>query len=341
MKLNNRIEALVKLGEAIDTGSEEYHKIRENAYFNNKWFTGKNVDKAINTIKNEFLDKKKLEKWVSFYNIPDNAPSKNTGIIMAGNIPLVGFQDLLSVFISGHKAIVKLSSKDTILMEYVIEHLYKINPAIRTLIKIEERLKNIDAIIATGSNNSFRYFEYYFGKYPHIIRKNRNGVAVLTGKESNEDLQALSFDILDYFGLGCRNVSKLYVPNDYDFGRLMQILDKHQYLKEHNKYMNNYDYNLAISLINKDRIYQNDVIFLKEDTSYLSRIASVHFEEYKSFDELTTRLKNDNELIQVVVSKSGNYTGFEREVSFGNTQFPTLSDYADGVDIMRFLLTLV
>ncbi len=340
MTLNERIEALVRLGEAINTDSEEYKEIRRKAYFHNKWFTENNIDKAINAIKNDFLNKEKIENWISNYIIPDNPSRKNTGIIMAGNIPLVGFHDLMTVFISGHKALIKLSSKDTILMEYVINLLYKINPEIKNLIQIVERLNDIDAIIATGSNNSFRYFEYYFGKYPHIIRKNRNGVAVLTGEEDEHDLDKLSNDILDYFGLGCRNISKIYVPEKYDFTPLMKALDKHQYLKEHNKYMNNYDYNLAISLINKDKIYQNDIIFLKEDISYLSRIATVHFEEYNNKEEIVTRLKNDDELIQVVATKSGDEMNFEREVSFGTTQSPTLSDYADGVDTLEFLLSM-
>ena len=340
MTLNERIEALVKLGESINTGSDEYKKVRENAYLHNKWFTEKNIDKATIAIKSEFLDKEKIENWISHYNISDNPASKNTGIIMAGNIPLVGFHDLMTVFISGHKALVKLSGKDTILMEYVINLLYHINPEIKNRIKIAERLNDIDAIIATGSNNSYRYFDYYFGKYPHIIRKNRNGVAVLTGEENDKDLDKLTNDILDYFGLGCRNISKIYVPENYDFSPLMKALDNHQYLKEHNKYMNNYDYNLAISLINKDKIYQNDIIFLKEDISYLSRIASVHFEEYNNKDELITRLNNDNELIQVVASKNGNEMNFEREVPFGMTQSPTLSEYADGVDTLEFLLSI-
>ncbi len=340
MTLNERIEALVKFGESINTGSDEYKKVRKNAYLHNKWFTKKNIDKAINAIKSEFLDREKIENWISHYNIPDNPASKNTGIIMAGNIPLVGFHDLITVFISGHKASVKLSGKDTILMEYVINLLYHIDPKIKNRVKIAERLNDIDAIIATGSNNSYRYFDYYFGKYPHIIRKNRNGVAVLTGEENDKDLDKLTNDILDYFGLGCRNISKIYVPENYDFSPLMKSLDKHQYLKEHNKYMNNYDYNLAISLINKDKIYQNDIIFLKEDISYLSRIASVHFEEYNNKDEVVTRLNNDNELIQVVASKNGNEMNFEREVPFGMTQSPTLSEYADGVDTLEFLLSM-
>jgi len=340
MTLEERIEALIRLKESLDINSDEYKKIRKNAYLNNKWFTESNIDKSLRAIKSEFLNENKIRNWISKYKIPVNTKSKNTGIIMAGNIPLVGFHDLLSVFISGHKAIIKLSSKDTILMEYIVNHLYNINPEIKNYIIIEERLKNIDALIATGSNNSFRYFEYYFGKYPNLIRKNRNGVAVLSGNENEEELKALTYDILDYFGLGCRNISKVYVPENYDFRPLMQILDQHQYLKEHNKYMNNYDYNLAISLINKDRIYQNDIIFLKEDISYLSRIASVHFEEYSSVEEVANRLKNDNELIQVVANRSGKEMSFEREVPFGMTQSPTLAEYADGVDTLDFLLSI-
>ncbi len=340
MNLDDRIEALIKLEKSMDLDSGNYINARENAFLYNKWFTEKNTDKAVNAIKDEFLNKDKIKNWVSQYTLPNNPKLKNIGIIMAGNIPLVGFHDLLSVFISGNTAKIKLSGKDTVLMKYVIDLLYDINSEIKNHIKIEERLNDIDAIIATGSNNSFRYFEYYFGKYPNLIRKNRNGVAVLTGNENDDDLRALSQDILDYFGLGCRNISKIYVPKNYDFNPLLKILNEHQYLKEHNKYMNNYDYNLAISLLNKDKIYQNDVIFLKEDISYLSRIASVHFEEYNNIDEVKNRLNADNELIQVVASKSGKGIFFDREVAFGKTQIPALDEYADGVDTLEFLLSI-
>jgi len=247
---------------------------------------------------------------------------------------------LLCVFISGHTSILKLSSKDTILMTYIIDTLIDIDPEVKQLIQTEERLKNVDAIIATGSNNSYRYFDYYFGKIPNIIRKNRNGTAILLGDETDEELRKLSNDIFDYFGLGCRNISKLYVPEDYDFIRLIKIMDEHQYLKQHNKYMNNYDYNLAIAMLNKDRIFQGEIIFLKEDVGYLSRIASIHYEKYDKFNEVEKRIINDDELIQIASTKSGNLLNFDREVKFGNSQTPNLNDYSDGVDIMDFLVKL-
>lgn len=338
MNLKTRVDTLVSLGTELKKISED--KLLE-AYHHNKWFTQNNVQKSIDSIIKEFLDKDKLNNWVSNYNISDVATNKKTGIIMAGNIPLVGFHDLISVFVSGHTAHIKLSSKDEILMNFVLQLFYKINPETKDLIIVKERLKDIDAIIATGSNNSYRYFEYYFGKLPNIIRKNRNGVAVLTGGETEEELVNLSNDVFDYFGLGCRNISKIYLPENYDFNNLISIFDRHQYLKEHNKYMNNYDYNLAIAMLNKDKIYQGEVFFLKEDISYLSRISNVHYEEYSGLDEVKQRISNDKELLQVVATKTGELLDFEREISFGNTQNPKLTDYSDGIDIMHFLNTEV
>ncbi len=334
MNLKDRIETLVSLGQVITNIPED--KMQE-AYYHNKWFIDDNIKKSLRAIKKEFLNRTKLNNWVRQYHLSDNNTNKTIGIIMAGNIPLVGLHDLISTFISGHNAHIKISSKDKILMEYILDLMYHIAPETKNLIKTKERLKNIDAIIATGSNNSYRYFEYYFGKLPNVIRKNRNGVAILTGDETEIDLENLSNDIFDYFGLGCRNVSKIYIPDGYDFNTLLRVLDKHQHLKEHNKYMNNYDYNLAIALLNKDKIYQGEVVFLKEDISYLSRIANVHFEHYSTLDEIKNRIQNDEQLIQVVATKSGNIINFDREISFGCTQTPSLSDYSDGVDIMRFL----
>ncbi len=337
MDLNSRIDTLVALGNELGNIPEE--KLNE-AYLYNKWFIIDNIKKSLTAIKDNFLDKEKLENWVSEYQVSDTNTDKNIGIIMAGNIPLVGFHDLLSVFISGHIANIKLSSKDEVLMKYILKLLYEINPETKNLIIEKERLKDIDAIIATGSNNSYRYFEYYFGKLPHIIRKNRNGIAVLTGDESEEDLVKLSHDVFDYFGLGCRNISKLYVPEKYDFNNFIPILDRHQYLKEHNKYMNNYDYNLAIAMLNKDKIYQGEVFFLKEDISYLSRISNLHYEEYSDLGQLKRRINNDDELIQVAATKTGVLLDFDREVCFGDTQKPSLDDYSDGIDIMKFLTEL-
>ncbi len=337
MDLNNRIDTLVALGKELENIPDK--KLNE-AYLHNKWFVVDNIKKSLAAIKDNFLDKEKLEDWISKYQVADINTNKKIGIIMAGNIPLVGFHDLLCVFITGHTAIIKLSSKDEILMKHIFKLFYKINPKTKDLIIEKERLKNIDAIIATGSNNSYRYFEYYFGKLPNIIRKNRNGVAVLTGNENEEDLVNLSYDVFDYFGLGCRNISKIYVPEKYNFDSFIPILDRHQYLKEHNKYMNNYDYNLAIAMLNKDKIYQGEVFFLKEDISYLSRISNLHYEEYSDLEQLKRRISNDEELIQVTATKTGVLLDFDREVCFGDTQKPSLDDYSDGIDIMEFLTEL-
>lgn len=341
MNIDNRIELLTELGERLDAGGEHLEKTKQKAWEENKWFTKKNIDKSINAIKEKYLDKNELEKWVAKYGVAKENTGINTGLIMAGNIPLVGFHDLLSVFVTGHNAKIKLSSKDKVLMQYIISLMHEIDPETTKLIQTQERLKDFDAVIATGSNNSFRYFEYYFSKYPHLLRKNRNSTAVLTGNESDEELALLSCDILDYFGLGCRNVSKIYVPKGYDFKRLLDIIDKnHQDLKQHNKYMNNYDYNLALSLLNNDKIYQGEVIFAKEDISYLSRIASFHYEEYDNLEEVKKRIKNDEPLLQLAASPTGKMLDFEREVKFGQSQKPALDDYADGVDTMDFLVKL-
>lgn len=341
MNLQTRIDILVQLGETLNENNDSFQKVKQEAYLHNKWFIEQNVNKSISAITNAFLNKSILKDWASKYNIIDEVKGKQVGIIMAGNIPLVGFHDLLSVFISGNQAKIKISSKDKPLMEYVIQQMISINPYVKKYFDIVERITKMDAVIATGSNNSYRYFEYYFGKIPNIIRKNRNGTAVITGEETKDQLKALSHDILDYFGLGCRNISKIYVPKGYQFKKLIETLDEHQYLKDHSKYMNNYDYNLAIALLNKDKIFQGEVIFIKKDESYFSRIANLHYEEYDDIKEVKTRIKNDEELIQVVATNNGNILDFEREVKFGKTQEPAIDDYADGIDTLEFLVNIL
>jgi hypothetical protein len=260
---------------------------------------------------------------------------------MAGNIPLVGFHDFLVVFLSGHYALIKLSSKDEVLMKYVFELLYELNENSKSYFTVQERLKDFDAVIATGSNNTSRYFEYYFGKYPNIIRKNRNGVAILTGKEGEDDIRKLSFDVFDYFGLGCRSITKLYVPKDYNFEFLLSIFEENQEINNHHKYRNNFDYNYATYLLNKDEILVSKNIILKEDISYMSRIACLHYEAYDEMTHLIKRLRGDEEKIQCMATQSGTLTGLQNEVAFGQTQSPKLEEYADGVDTMKFLSELV
>jgi len=243
----------------------------------------------------------------------------------------VGFHDWLSVFISGHKAIIKLSSKDQVLFKHLIEKLAEWDPSVNKFTSFSEMLKGCDAYIATGSNNSSRYFEYYFRKYPTIIRKNRTSVGILSGKETNEELRKLADDVYLYFGLGCRNVTKIYVPSGYDFIPLLDAFNKYRHLADHNKYKNNYDYNLALHLLNKKYYMTNGSILLVEETAFFSPISQLNYEYYSDTDKLSDSLKNHPELQSI--------TG-EGYVPFGQSQYPAISDYADGVNTLKFLSTL-
>ncbi len=337
MNLHRRIDVLTKLSERLSQSPDEFEMVKNKAYLYNNWFTNDYVDLALESIKRNFLDLNNLIKWTSSYDIPDINTDKKVGLIMAGNIPLVGFHDLLSVFVSGHISLIKLSSKDEVLMNFMISKLREIEPEISDLVQIVDRLPDIDAVIATGSNNSYRYFEYYFGKIPHIIRKNRNSVAIFSGDESNEDLENVVADIQSYFGLGCRNISKLFVPAGYDFAQFIELLNKNVELKMHNKYMNNYEYNLAVSLINKDDVMQGDNVILKKDPAYISRLAVINYEEYNQLSSLIEILKNDRDQLQLIATSGGNLTEMSIELKFGETQNPRLWDYADEVDTMAFL----
>jgi hypothetical protein len=301
----------------------------------NGWFTETFVLDAIDAIA-KMLNKENLEKWVSSYEIKEPTP-KNVGVIMAGNIPLVGFHDFLCVLISGHNVIAKTSSEDNTLLRKIAEILIDIEPEFSSRIKFVERLENFDAVIATGSNNTARYFEAYFGKYPNIIRKNRNSVAVLDNNDSKEDIVKLGKDIFQYYGLGCRNVSKLYVPKGYNFNQFFEaIFVDFQDIVNNNKYANNYDYNKAVYLLGNNQLLDNNFILLKEDESLSSPVAVLHYEFYESIDELTKHLEEQKENIQCIVSKSAPITS----LNFGEAQQPKIWDYADGVDTLTFLTNL-
>ena len=247
---------------------------------------------------------------------------------MAGNIPLVGFHDMLSVFISGNKAMIKTSSKDNVLIRHLAEKINEWEPATSSMIRFEEMLKGCDAYIATGGNNSSRYFNYYFGKYPHIIRRNKTSVAILTGKESSEDLEKLADDVFLYFGLGCRNVTKIYVPENYDFVTLLDIFKKYDYLADHYKYKNNYDYNLALHILNNKYYMTNGSVLLSENDSFFSPISQLNYEFYTEKGKINSLLTGHDDLQSV----TGNgYT------PFGQSQCPGISDYADGIDTLKFL----
>lgn len=338
MTLNQRINALSALGVWLDQNDETLQSVILRSFHENAWFTPENTSSAIQSIVNSFLIKDKLTTWTSGYPIPETSNPKTIGLVMAGNIPLVGFHDLIAVFITGHKALIKLSDKDALLLPCILNWLYDYYPETRNYFEITDRLKDFDAVIATGSNNSARYFETYFGKYPHIIRKNRNSVAVLDGKETNEDLLKLGEDVFTYFGLGCRNVSKLYVPAGYDFASLLEIWMAYENTGNHNKFKNNFEYNYALVLLNNEAHLSNGIILLTENQQLGSRIASLHYEYYTDPEMLTQQLLEKAAEIQCFVSN----TPFSRipVQPFGTTQSPGLSDYADGIDTVAFLQTI-
>ena len=301
----------------------------------NGWFTPEQVKFSVQSWA-KALTEDNLNQWLSNYDFSKIEPKK-VGLILAGNIPLVGFHDFLSVLISGHDVLVKTSSNDQHLLKFLAKYLIAIQPELNSKITfVEGKLEGFDAVIATGSNNTARYFEYYFKDKPSIIRKNRNSVAVLDGTETFEDLVGLGEDIFRYFGLGCRNVSKLFVPKDYNFDNFFKAMYEYRDVIKYEKYANNYDYNKAVFLMSNFQLLDNEFLTIKEDTSYASPISSVFYEFYENLEEITTRLNADAEQIQCIVSKNL----IPNSVTFGQTQQPKLWDYADNVDTLTFLNNL-
>jgi hypothetical protein len=332
MKLEQRIDLLTSLGEYLLSAEPEWEAAKRKAHAGNGWFTPEFIDIAIRQIALGFLQKEALTTWAQRYAVPDEqAAPRTVGLVMAGNIPLVGFHDLLCVFISGHRQLIKPSSRDETLIRHIVERMTALDGRVAEWIGIAERLNGCDAYIATGSNNSARYFDYYFGKYPHIIRRNRTSVAVLTGEESWEELEALADDVYLYFGLGCRNVTQLLVPENYDFLRLLEAFRKYNYLSDLAKYKHNYDYQLTILILNKKYYMTNESIILAEDGAPFSPISVLHYTYYR-LGETPSLLSGEQGEIQCVVGRG--YTGF------GKAQQPALDDYADGVDTMAFLVNL-
>lgn len=331
MNVQQRIGLLVKLGEYIQNNDEEWQVVKQKAYLKNPWFIPQFINLATANICDEFLEINKLEKLVSDYKIPEPVQCKTVGIVMAGNIPLVGFHDFLCVFISGHKAAIKLSSKDDILFPFLFKKMSEWDEEIKQLVNFAENLKCCDAYIATGSNNSGRYFEYYFAKYPHIIRKNRTSVALLDGSETGEELDLLADDIQLYFGLGCRNVTKLFVPEGYNFIPLLEALKKYEYFVEFHKYKNNYDYGLALLIMGNTFYMNNNSVLLTENTSLFTPVAQLSFSYYNSIEETISTL-HDNSDVQCIIG--------HRYILFGNAQKPCITDFADGLDTLQFLLSL-
>ncbi|MFD1162992.1 acyl-CoA reductase [Hwangdonia seohaensis] len=349
MNLQQRINAFVKLGDFISQFSNEAIQKKDNVEHNvlffdgfkhqlklaeehNGWFTEENIKFALKGW-SDSLTLKNLTTWLQPYNL-DAVNPKTIAIIMAGNIPLVGFHDFLSVLISGHRVLVKQSSNDKHLLPFLAKYLEYVEKDFKGKIEFtEEKLTDFDAVIATGSNNTARYFEYYFKGKPSIIRNNRNSVAVLNGNESQGDLENLSEDIFRYYGLGCRNVSKLFVPRNYKFDAFFEAIYHWHPIVEKAKYANNYDYNKAVYLMSEFDMLENGFFMIKEDASYTSPIATLFYEYYEDADQLKQKLKADAQQIQCVVSN-----GFlDNEIAFGSTQKPQLWDYADDVDTIAFL----
>ncbi|OFY84155.1 MAG: acyl-CoA reductase [Bacteroidetes bacterium RIFCSPLOWO2_12_FULL_35_15] len=356
MTIDNRIKAFVSLGNFLNQFSGE--KIRQdnnslnNLFYNdfeelikvvhihNPWFTEDNVRNAVGAISRS-LNPELVIDWISPYlsDLTRAKESKHVAVIMAGNIPLVGFHDMLCVLISGNKFIGKLSSDDKLLLPFLAKIVIAIEPEfIDHIVFTTDQLKKFDAVIATGSNNSARYFEYYFGKYPTIIRKNRNSIAVLTGAETTDELSLLGNDVFQYFGLGCRNVSKLFVPKGYKFDTFYESVFSFKEIVYNNKYANNYEYNRTVYLMsNNPTLLDNNFLLLKEDAGYSSPIGVLFYEYYNSLESLNHRLENEFEQIQCIVSNS---VAIKNAIPFGHAQCPQLNDYADGIDTMKFLIGL-
>ncbi|MFL0090377.1 acyl-CoA reductase [Tenacibaculum maritimum] len=350
--IQQRISAFTKLGAFLSQFSQNKIVKKENIEFNdlffdgfkhqikiaqehNSWFTKDNILFSIENW-SKALNEKDLTTWVSTETLGKN-PSKKIAIIMAGNIPLVGFHDFLAVLISGHNVVVKQSSNDEHLLPFLAKYLEYVAPYLKgNILFTKDKLTNFDAVIATGSNNTARYFEYYFKDKPSIIRKNRNSCAIITGNETAEDFKNLSEDIFHYFGLGCRNVSKLFIPKGYNFDPFFKGMFHQQEIINNAKYANNYDYNKAVYLMSEFDILENGFLMIKEDQSYSSPIASIFYEYYDNIDNLKIKLYEEREKIQCVVANNF----IENEIPFGQTQHPKLSDYADGVNTLKFLSEL-
>lgn len=339
MQQSERLQTFITLGDYLRSpeSAPEREEIGYRANFYNNWFTPENTAKALSAIAHDMLTASNLTNWLSAYD-PEPAEPKIIGVVMAGNIPAVGFHDLLCVLISGHKLLAKTSSQDLVLIQYLIQKITDINPAFAQRITLAERLNAADAFIATGSDNTARYFHYYFANRPHIIRRNRTSMGLLMGEEGPDEFARLGEDILSYYGLGCRNISALLVPEDYDFIPLLQTLDPlAPTYRNLSKWVNNYDYNKSIYLVNRVHHLDNGYLMLTESESLVSPISAVHYQTYRNQDEAATILQKQADKIQVVASAKGWYPG---SVPFGQTQHPGLSDYADGVDTMEFLAGL-
>ena len=328
--------ALQKLSKFMANPSDKFVEVMNSSCHSNGWFTIEEVQRSVTSL-SKMLNSSDLEIWLADIQLAQKP--KKVGLILAGNIPLVGFHDVLCVLATGNIALIKMSSSDDKLLPALLNELLKIEPAFTNQIIYTERLKDFDAIIATGSNNTSRYFDYYFGKVPNIIRKNRNSIAVLNGSETETEIENLGHDIFDYFGLGCRNVSKVYVPKNYDLKNIFEPIEKYQPIVNHFKYNNNYDYNKSIYLVNGVKHFDNGFLLLKDDENFVSPLAVLFYQEYNSIQEIEEKLVLNDEQIQCVVSNIDLKINKER-IGFGDSQNPRLWDYADNVNTLSFLQSL-
>lgn len=336
MTLPERIVAFVALGEELKTLTpDQKYEIFSRAGNTNPWFDERNVTNALNGII-LLLNKDNLQDWLFVYDIKPITPKK-VGVIMAGNIPMVGFHDFLCVLLAGHELYAKVSSEDSFLIKMLADRLTRLEPRFKEVIHFVDLLKEADAVIATGSDNTARYFEYYFAKKPHIIRKNRTSLGILAGNETATDFLDLGEDIFRYFGLGCRNVSKLFVPENYSFKSFFEAIEEFSYVLDHHKYQNNYDYNKSILLVNRSPHLDNGFVLLSESEQLVSPISVLFYQTYPDAAGLKNQLSAIQDKTQALVSAQGWYPG---SIAFGQAQCPAVWDYADGVDTLAFLISL-
>lgn len=336
MTKKQRIDAFTKLGDYLLSDATSLLQAIESAHNNNPWFTPANIRRALVAIGHN-LSSDQLEDWLAPYPF-DGDIDKTVGLVLAGNIPLVGFHDILCVLCAGYHVQIKAATVDPVLTAHLLMKLQEINPDFAGKIAVTDRLRDFDLVIATGSDNSSRYFTYYFGQKPHIIRKNRNSAAVLDGTESAEDFQLLGNDIFDYFGLGCRSVSKLFVPAGYNPSTFFDGITAFADIINHHKYANNYDYNKSIYLINGNPHFDNGFLLLKPDERSASPLGVLYLEEYESKGQLVERLHELAPQLQCVVGKE-RLAITTPVVGFGESQRPALDDYADSINTLDFLAT--
>lgn len=345
MNLNNRITLFVKLGrffsDYINNNLEsleknKFDKAINESILHNSFFSKKNILKSLLSWSN-VLTKKSIDNFLSNYLIKIKKREKKIAIVMAGNIPLVGFHDFFCVILSGNFAVIKLSSKDSHLFKFILRFLVKENPDFSTKFDVvENKLQIFDAVIATGNNISANQFELYFKKYPKIIRRNRHSIAILNGNETKKEIELLANDIFYYYGLGCRNVSKIFIPNNYNLDILFKSFVLWNEVINKNSYANNYNYYRAIYLLNKEVFFDNGFVLLKESEKIGSPVGTIYFEYYKSENQIKEMIKKNNEKIQCIVSNNN----YRKTIKFGETQMPNLNDFADDIDTFNFLLKL-